>query len=109
MQNILLDMSDDANQSDDTNQSDDASQDELTSDAVARESGPLLDFERGEELEAYDRKHAGPGGEPPCPACQTQMLRAVEKHRAPRSDESPFRVRLTCPSADCGVWTGYNW
>jgi len=72
-------------------------------------SGPLLDFERGEALEALDRRHAGPGGEPPCPACQTQMLRAVEQHRGPKSDESPFRVRLVCPSAECGAWTTYNW
>ena len=37
------------------------------------------------------------------------MVRCVEQHRAPRSDDSPFRVRLTCPATDCGAWTSYNW
>lgn len=73
------------------------------------ESGPLLHFEEGDALETHDRKHAGPGGEPECPRCGTAMVRSVEKHRGPRSDESPFRVRLVCGSAACRAWTLYNW
>ena len=71
--------------------------------------GPLLDPEKGETLEARDREHSGPGGEPACPLCETVMARLVEEHRAPRSDPSPFRVRLICTSAECGAWTAYNW
>lgn len=73
------------------------------------EDGPLLDFEVGETLEAHDRKHSGPGGEPECPLCSLPMVRSVEQHRAPRSDDSPFRIRLVCSSAKCGAWTSYNW
>ena len=65
--------------------------------------------EEGEALETHDRKHAGPGGEPECPRCGTAMVRSVEKHPGPRSDESPFRVRLVCGSAACRAWTLYNW
>ncbi|MDE2877676.1 hypothetical protein [Candidatus Palauibacter soopunensis] len=75
----------------------------------APQQGPLLDFEAGQTLERRDRKHAGPGGEPDCPRCETRMVRCVEQHRAPRSDDSPFRVRLACPATDCGAWTSYNW
>ena len=75
----------------------------------APELGLLLDFEAGGTLEQQDRKNTGPGGEPDCPRCETRMVRRVEQHRAPRSDDSPFRVRLVCPSAECGAWTSYNW
>lgn len=78
-------------------------------DTSARELGPLLDPEQADELEARDRRHAGPGGEPVCPRCGTTMIRCVERHRAPRSDPSPFRVRLVCGSPDCRAWTIYNW
>ncbi len=71
--------------------------------------GPLLDHEQGEALERHDRKHSGPGGEPDCPRCGAKMVRKVEEHRAPRSDESPFRVRLLCPKRECGCWTHYDW
>jgi len=71
--------------------------------------GPLLDPEKGETLEAHDREHSGPGGEPSCPVCSTAMVRMVEERRAPRSDASPFRVRLLCPSDECGAWTVYDW
>ena len=67
------------------------------------ESGPLLHFEEGEALENHDRKHAGPGGEPDCPRCGATMVRRVEQHRGPRSDDSPFRIRLICGSGDCGT------
>lgn len=71
--------------------------------------GPLLDSEQGEALEKHDREHAGPGGEPTCPLCGTTMVRLVEEHRAPRADESPFRVRLVCGSDECRCWTVYDW
>lgn len=71
--------------------------------------GPLLDAEAGDALETHDREHSGPGGEPSCPLCSTGMVRLVEEHRAPRTDDSPFRVRLICPSPDCGAWTVYDW
>ena len=79
--------------------------------AVAEDAtpGPLLDPEEAEALEAHDRAHSGPGGEPECPRCGTKMVRKVEAHRAPRADDSPFRVRVVCPSPACGVWTVYNW
>lgn len=71
--------------------------------------GPLLDPEQSEELEARDREHPGPGGEPECPVCSARMVRRVEDHRAPRAGESPFRVRLVCSSEDCRAWTVYDW
>lgn len=71
--------------------------------------GPLLDPEQSEALEARDRQHSGPGGEPACPRCETTMVRLVEEHRAPRSDDSPFRVRLICSAEDCRAWTVYDW
>ncbi|MGH7539837.1 MAG: hypothetical protein ACRELC_02440 [Gemmatimonadota bacterium] len=72
-------------------------------------TGPLLDRAKSDALESRDRNHAGPGGEPECPLCGTKMVRRVEAHRAPRSDESPFRVRLLCISEECGAWTVYDW
>jgi hypothetical protein len=71
--------------------------------------GPLLDPDASEILEADDRKRPVPGGEPVCPLCATPMVRRVERHPAPRSGGSPFRVRLECPAADCGAWTVYDW
>lgn len=71
--------------------------------------GPLLDAEQAAEAEARDRSKPGPGGEPDCPACGAKMARLVEKHPAPRSDDSPFRVRLVCPSEGCGRWAVYDW
>lgn len=71
--------------------------------------GPLLDPEQAQELEEVDRGKPIPGGEPECPACGSEMLRSVEKHPAPRSDESPFRVRLVCTSEPCRRWTVYDW
>lgn len=70
--------------------------------------GPLLDPEQARELEAVDREHPIPGGEPECPACGADMIRSVEEHPAPRSDDSPFRVRLVCSSEDCRRWTVYD-
>jgi len=71
--------------------------------------GPLLETEQSEALEAHDREHSGPGGEPDCPLCSTGMVRLVETHRGPRSDDSPFRVRLVCGSDGCRAWTVYDW
>jgi hypothetical protein len=71
--------------------------------------GPLLDSEQSGALEGHDRKHSGPGGEPDCPRCGAKMVRMVETHPAPRSDESPFRVRLVCGGAECRCWTVYDW
>jgi hypothetical protein len=71
--------------------------------------GLLLDAEQSDALEEYDRKHPGPGGEPDCPRCGVKMVRRVEMHPAPRSDESPFRVRLVCPGQECRCWTVYDW
>lgn len=71
--------------------------------------GPLLGPDESDALEARDREHAGPGGEPDCPRCGTKMVRRVEEHRAPRAHDSPFRVRLLCVSQDCGAWTVYDW
>ena len=73
------------------------------------EVGPLLGFEEGQTLERYDRKHPGQGGDPRCPRCSATMVRSVELHRAPRSDNSPFRIRLVCSSTECKAWTVYNW
>lgn len=71
--------------------------------------GPLLDAERAQELEARDRAKPGPGGQPDCPECGSRMVRLVEKHPAPRSDDSPFRVRLVCSAEECRRWTVYDW
>lgn len=71
--------------------------------------GPLLDAEQAEALEERDRSKPGPGGEPDCPACGAQMVRLVERHPAPRADDSPFRVRLVCSAEACGRWTVYDW
>lgn len=71
--------------------------------------GPLLDAEQAEALEALDRRKPAPGGEPDCPVCGSSMVRLVEKHPAPRADDSPFRVRLVCSSSTCGRWTVYDW
>jgi hypothetical protein len=72
-------------------------------------SGALLSPEASDRLEAEDRKKPIPGGEPDCPRCETKMTRRVERHPAPRGGSSPFRVRLVCPSAQCGAWTVYDW
>lgn len=71
--------------------------------------GPLLDPLRAVELEARDREHPAPGREPACPECGEEMVRMVEAHPAPRSDDSPFRVRLVCSAEDCRRWTVYDW
>lgn len=71
--------------------------------------GPLLGPEQATRLEEEDRAHPAPGGEPDCPACGASMARMVERHPAPRSDASPFRVRLVCSSSDCRRWTVYDW
>lgn len=71
--------------------------------------GPLLDPREADELESADRENPTPGGEPACPACGARMIRRVERHPAPRSDDSPFRVRLVCSSGDCRRWTVYDW
>lgn len=71
--------------------------------------GPLLDPGQGDTLETRDREHPGPGGEPDCPACGSRMVRMVEQHVAPRSDDSPFRVRLVCSGTECRTWTVYDW
>ena len=84
-----------------------AAQDEGAEDADG--SGALLDPETGDRLEAADREKPIPGGEPACPRCSTRMIRRVEKYPAPRGGSSPFRVRLVCPSAECGAWTVYDW
>ena len=71
--------------------------------------GGMLDHEQAAALEKLDRDHPTAGGEPECPVCSNRMVRHVERHKAPRSDESAFRVRLVCPSPECGRWTVYNW
>lgn len=77
--------------------------------AIEDNLGPLLDVEQATKLEADDRQHPAPGGQPDCPACGAPMVRMVERHPAPRSDPSPFRVRLVCSSDDCRRWTIYDW
>ena len=72
-------------------------------------AGKLLGPEQAEALEAADREKPNPGGEPPCPSCGSTMIRHVEKHPAPRGGASSFRVRLVCPSQECGAWTVYDW
>lgn len=71
--------------------------------------GPLLDPLQAGDLERQDREHPIPGGEPECPACGAEMVRSVEARPAPRSDDSPFRVRLVCGNEDCRRWTVYDW
>lgn len=71
--------------------------------------GPLYEAEHSAQLERDDREKPIPGGEPACPVCGAKTSRRVESHPAPRSDQSPFRVRLVCTSADCRRWTIYNW
>lgn len=71
--------------------------------------GRLLDAEQAAELETRDRAKPGPGAEPDCPVCGSDMVRLVERHPAPRSDDSPFRVRLLCSSEECRRWTVYDW
>jgi hypothetical protein len=73
------------------------------------ELGPLLPADESLKLEKADRARPIPGGEPDCPVCAAKMVRLVEGHAAPRSDDSPFRVRLVCSSAECGRWTVYDW
>ena len=55
---------------------------------------PLYDANQATELEKNDRDKPIPGGEPTCPVCNSKLTRLVESHPAPRSDNSPFRVRL---------------
>lgn len=76
---------------------------------VSPRTGRLLDPSSAEAAEAADREKPIPGGEPDCPLCGVEMLRHVEKHPAPRGDDSPFRVRLVCSSDECGAWTVYDW
>ncbi len=71
--------------------------------------GPLLGDKESQALESYSRRHPGIGGEPTCPRCETAMVRRVERYPAPRSDSSPFRVRLDCPHPECRAWTLFNW
>lgn len=71
--------------------------------------GPLFEARHASELERIDREKPIPGGEPPCPVCSSKMTRQVVSHPAPRSDESPFRVRLACNNEECRRWTIYNW
>lgn len=71
--------------------------------------GPLLPTDEAMKVEKADRARPIPGGEPECPVCGTKMARLVEQHSAPRSDDSPFRVRLVCTSPECGHWTVYDW
>lgn len=71
--------------------------------------GPLFSAKDAEELERVDRENPIPGSEPACPICENRLLRVVEAHPAPRTDDSPFRVRLVCTNDDCGRWTVYDW
>lgn len=71
--------------------------------------GRLLAPEQADRVEAADRENPIPGGEPSCPACGADMIRRVERHPAPRSDDSPFRVRLVCSDEACRRWTVYDW
>ncbi len=73
------------------------------------ELGPLLSPEVGAKLEEADRARPIPGGEPACPECGAKMTRLVEHHPAPRTDASPFRVRLVCSGKECRRWTVYDW
>ena len=71
--------------------------------------GPLYKADEARELERQDRENPIPGGEPSCPSCGHRVTRVVEAHPAPRSDDSPFRVRLICGNDECGRWTVYDW
>lgn len=71
--------------------------------------GRLLSPEQAHGVEEADRENPIPGGEPSCPACGAAMIRRVERHPAPRSDASPFRVRLVCSDEACRRWTVYDW
>ena len=71
--------------------------------------GPLYEPAQAAELERQDREKPIPGGEPVCPACGARTHRFVEAHRAPRDDDSPFRVRLVCRNDECRRWLLYNW
>lgn len=73
------------------------------------EHGPLYTPDQAERLERVDRDNPIPGSEPECPVCDARTVRIVEAHPAPRSDDSPFRVRLICGNDDCRRWTVYNW
>ncbi|MEE9156225.1 MAG: hypothetical protein V3U38_06210 [Gemmatimonadota bacterium] len=75
----------------------------------SNESAPLYDRANADELERLDRLSPIPGSEPPCPVCGTRTYRLVEAHPAPRTDESPFRVRLLCRNDQCRRWLVYNW
>lgn len=71
--------------------------------------GALLEPDQAEAVEQRDRERPIPGGEPDCPVCGERMIRRVERHPAPRSDDSPFRVRLVCGAENCRRWTVYDW
>lgn len=71
--------------------------------------GPLFEAEQAGQLQRDDRANPIPNAEPPCPVCNCKIVRLVEAHPAPRSDSSPFRVRLVCTNEDCRRWTVYNW
>ena len=61
------------------------------------------------ELERLDRANPIPGGEPPCPLCESKISRLVETYPSPHTGPSPFRVRLVCSNQDCRRWTVYAW
>ncbi len=71
--------------------------------------GPLFEAGHAEQLQREDRSNPIPSGEPPCPVCSGKIARLVEAHPAPRTDDSPFRVRLVCTNDECRRWTIYNW
>lgn len=73
------------------------------------ELGPVYELKQAAELERLDRDKPIPGAEPACPVCGTRTHRMVEAHPAPRSDNSPFRVRLICRNDECRRWLVYNW
>ncbi len=75
----------------------------------SEESGPVYELEQATDLERLDRKNPIPGAEPACPVCESRTHRMVEAHPAPRSDDSPFRVRLICRNDECRRWLVYNW
>ncbi len=69
----------------------------------------MYSVENAAELERLDREKPIPGSEPSCPVCDHKVARLVERHPAPRADDSPFRVRLICTNPDCQRWTVYDW
>ena len=75
----------------------------------AYEPGPLYEAAHAAELERADRENPIPGGEPPCPICESKTVRLVEAHQGPASTGSPFRVRLVCSNEECRRWTVYSW